>query len=152
MTEDKENAMEGIIRVTGKGVGYFPQPAPDKGGLAGIPDQDVDFEIQPENLKAALNRDRVKVESLDKEIFGRKQARVVEIIERHKTEFVGTLEKDSGNSFLVPDDKRMYRDIFLTEGKTMNAKEGDKIQAKITEWPDPSKSPTGEVIRVIGRT
>src|SRR3989344_1130850 len=33
----------------------------------------------------------------------------------------------------------------------MNAKEGDKIQAKITEGPDPSKSPKGEVVRVIGR-
>ncbi len=127
--------------MTSKGVGYFP-----------IPDADVDFEIQPENLGAALNRDRVKIEVLPKDILGRKQARVVEIVERHKIEFVGTFEKSEEGSFLVPDDKRMYRDIFVLEGKTMNAKEGDKIQVKITEWEDPSKSPKGEVVRIIGRT
>lgn len=138
--QEENNILEGIIRVTGKGVGYFP-----------VPDSEQDLEIQPENLAAALNRDRVKVEPLRKEILGRKQARVVEIVERHKTEFVGTLEKTSEGFFLVPDDKRMYRDIFILEEKVKNAKEGDKVQVKIVEWPDPSKSPKGEMIRVIGR-
>lgn len=140
MKEEKKNILEGIIRVTGKGVGYFT-----------ITDHEDDLEVQPENLNAALNRDRVKVASLGKEIFGRKQAKVLEIVERHKTEFVGTLEKDGRVSFLVPDDKRMYRDIFIPEGKDLGAKEGDKIQVKLTEWPDSAKSPKGEVVRVIGR-
>ncbi|MDO8728699.1 MAG: ribonuclease R [bacterium] len=139
--EDKNKILEGIIRVTGKGVGYFPAP-----------DDSDDFEIQPDNLNAALNRDKVKIASLDKEILGRKQAKVLDIVERHKTEFVGTFEKDGNNFFLVPDDKRMYRDILLPRDKILNAKESDKIQVKITEWLDPSKSPKGEVIRVIGRT
>ena len=136
----KNDMFEGTVHVTGKGVGYFP-----------VPDADEDFEIQPENLNAALNRDKVKVEPLQKEIFGRKQARVIEIIERHKTEFVGALEKAGEGFFLVPNDKRMYRDIFVQKEKVKNAKEGDKVQVKIVEWPDPSKSPKGEVIRVIGR-
>ena len=144
MTEENKDPYVGIIRVTGKGVGYFPAP-----------DASDDLEVQPENLKAALNRDTVKVEMMGKEIFGRKQAQVVEIIERHKTEFVGTLEKDDppagGGFFLVPDDKKMYRDIFIPTGKEMGGKHGDKVQAKILEWEDSSKSPKGEVIRVIGK-
>src|SRR3989339_1696215 len=140
LKQEENNMFEGTVHVTGKGVGYFP-----------IPNADEDFEIQPENLNAALNRDKVKVEPLQKEIFGRKQARVIEIIERHKTEFVGALEKAEEGFFLVPDDKRMYRDIFVQKEKVKNAKEGDKVQVKIVEWPDPSKSPKGEVIRVIGR-
>ncbi|KKU74441.1 MAG: ribonuclease R [Candidatus Nomurabacteria bacterium GW2011_GWB1_47_6] len=131
---------EGIVRVTGKGIGYFP-----------IPDADEDFEIQPENLNAALNRDKVRVESLQKEILGRKQARVIEIVERHKTEFVGTLEKTEKGFFLVPDDKRMYRDIFVPFNSARGAFGGDKVQVKIIEWPVPSKSPEGKVIRIIGR-
>ena len=138
--KEKTNEYEGVIRVTGKGVGYFP-----------IPDVDEDLEIQPENLASALNRDRVKIKFLGKESFGRKQAKVVDIIERHKTSFVGTLEKSDEGFFLVPDDKRMYRDIFIPKEKILNAKEGEKVQAKITEWPDPSKSPKGEVVRVIGK-
>jgi len=137
----EENILEGIIHVTGKGVGYFP-----------LPEGEEDLEIQPENLKAALNRDRVKVELLGQEVLGRKQARVVDILERHKTEFVGTLERSDEGFFLVPDDKRMYRDIFIPKGKTKGAEVNDKVQAKITEWPDPTKSPRGEIIRVIGKT
>jgi len=141
MKTEIKDYLEGIIRVTGKGVGYFP-----------VPDAEEDLEIQPENLKAALNRDRVKVELLGTEFLSRKQAKVIEIIERHKTEFVGTLEKQEENYFLVPDDKRMYRDIFVPVGKNKGATTGDKVQVKIIEWPDPSKSPLGEVIRVIGKS
>ncbi|MEK7176923.1 MAG: ribonuclease R [Patescibacteria group bacterium] len=136
----ENNTLEGIVRVTGKGVGYFP-----------VPDSDVDLEIQPEFIKTALNRDRVKIEILPKEVLGRKQAKVVDIVERHKTEFVGTLEKAKDGFFLVPDDKRMYRDVFIVEGKTAGAKEGEKVQAKIIEWSDPLKSPKGEIIRIIGK-
>ena len=132
--------LEGVIRVTGKGVGYFT-----------VTENDEDFEIQPENLKTALNRDRVKVEPLGKKILDRKQAKVVEIVERHKLDFVGTLEQDGTNFFLKPDDKRMYRDIFVLRESLGEAKHGDKIQVKITEWADTSKSPKGEVIRVIGK-
>ena len=137
---EENKILEGAIRVTSKGVGYFP-----------IQDESEEYEIQPDNLNAALNHDRVKIALLGRTIFERKQAKVIDIVERHKTEFVGTLEKDGNLFFLVPDDKRMYRDILLSRDKILNAKEGDKLQAKITEWPDASKSPKGEVIRVIGR-
>ena len=140
--------LDGMIRVTGKGVGYFTIPASAQG--SGVAKED-DLEIQPENLNTALNRDRVKVEPLGKKIFDRKQAKVTEIIERHKLDFVGTLEKDGDKFFLIPDDKRMYRDIFVLPQSVKDAKEGDKIQVKITKWTESSKSPKGELVRVIGR-
>lgn len=140
MKPEENNILEGTIRVTGKGVGYFP-----------MPDLDEDFEIQPENLLGALNRDRVKVESLQREILGRKQAKVIDIVERHKTEFVGMLEKSDEGFFLVPDDKRMYRDIFVPSDSALKAEPGDKVQVRLTLWPDTSKSPKGEVIRIIGK-
>ena len=126
--------------MTGKGVGYFPAP-----------DESDDFEVQPDNLNAALNRDKVKIEILDKELLGRKQAQVVEIVERHKTEFVGILEKADAGFFLVPDDKRMYRDIFVPADKANGGKAGEKVQVRIMEWEDASKSPKGEVVRIIGK-
>ena len=140
MEKENKNILEGIIRVTGKGVGYFPAP-----------DESDDFEVQPDNLNAALNRDKVKIEILDKELLGRKQAQVVEIVERHKTEFVGILEKADAGFFLVPDDKRMYRDIFVPADKANGGKAGEKVQVRIMEWEDASKSPKGEVVRIIGK-
>ena len=135
MKEKNNQILEGMIRVTGKGVGYFTPPEDP---------QADDFEVQPENLATALNRDTVKIEILGRELKGRKQAKVIEIVERHKTAFVGTLD----GSFVVPDDKRVYRDIFV---ETNDAKDGDKVQVRITEWTDANKSPKGEIIRIIGR-
>lgn len=139
MIQENENPYIGTIRVTGKGVGYFP-----------MPDSDEDFEIPAEYVNTALNKDTVRVEDLKRvSPYGRKLAKVAEIIERRKMDFVGKLEEAGSGFFLIPDDKRMYRDIFLAEAP--GAKTGDKVQAQITEWPDAAKSPRGKLVRIIGR-
>jgi ribonuclease R len=141
MTEENQDPYVGTIRVTGKGVGYFP-----------MPNSDEDYEISPENIGTALNRDTVRVEDMKRTSpYGRKMAKVVEIIERHKHEFVGTIEKEGQGFFLIPDDKRFYRDIFIPAEKALGAKGGEKAQARITDWADASKSPKGELVRIIGK-
>jgi ribonuclease R len=140
MSEKSKERLENIIRVTGKGVGYFP-----------MPEVDEDFEVQPENLNKALNGDRVIVEILEEERLGRKQAKVVDIVERKKTKFAGTVEKDGENHFVTPDDTRFYRDIFVEPSKLSGAEHGDKVLVQLTEWPDPEKSPRGEILHVIGK-
>lgn len=130
--------LEGIIKVTGKGVGYFALPA-----QSGVPE--IDLEIQPESINTALNGDTVKIEALDKEVYGRKQAKVIAIVRRKKTHFVGTFDK----GFVVPDDKRMYRDIIIE--KSEGAKDGDKVLAEIAKWDDSKKGPVGTILRIIGR-
>jgi ribonuclease R len=129
--------LEGIIKVTGKGVGYFANPN----------DATSDFEIQEGNIGTALNGDTVKIEVLSHEVYNRKQAKVVEILERKKMNFVGLFD----GSFVIPDDKKMYRDIAIDPKNTLGAKSGDKVQAKITSWLDASKSPGGKIVRIIGR-
>ncbi|MDB5266421.1 MAG: ribonuclease [Parcubacteria group bacterium] len=137
---ENSEGLTGTIKVTPKGVGYF--------GAIG---EEINFEIQPEYVNTALNGDTVKIEVLDHEVYGRKQAKVLEVLERHKLEFVGTLETSDAGFFFVPDDKRMYRDVLITKENSGGGKEGDKVQIIILEWADASKSPTGKVIRVIGR-
>lgn len=142
MQKDKQQSkkMEGIIRVTGKGIGYFSTPGVEE-----------DFEIQTEELNTALNRDLVEIEDLNKEAFGRKQARVTKILKRKKDAFVGTIEEDGGNFFLVPDDTRMYRDILIPKESLNGAKAKEKAFVSLVSWQDPLKSPLGKVERVIGQ-
>ncbi len=137
----KENLLKGVVKVTGKGVGYFPNPK----------DENNDFEIQPDNMHTALTGDTVSVEVLAHEVYDRKQAKVIEILERKKMDFVGELEVHGDGFFLVPDDKHMYRDIAVSKDKSKGANAGDKVQVKITSWLDEKKGPEGEVIRLIGR-
>jgi ribonuclease R len=137
---DENNILEGTIKLTGKGTGYLS-----------IPNVEEDLEIQPEHLNTALNGDRVKIERLAHEVYGRKQGKVLEVIERKKTEFVGTVEKTGQGFFVIPDDRKFYRDIFIPEDKTLNGQNNDKVQVKIISWDDPAKSPHGEVIKIIGK-
>ena len=140
----KGKVLQGIIKVTGKGFGYFSQE-----------DQESDLEIQPEYINRALNGDVVMVEILNKELFGRKQGKVVEIINRKKTYFVGTFEEAVGpvnGGFVIPDDKRMYRDILIPKDAVMGAKNGDKVFSEIVEWQDGLKSPRGRITKIIGKS
>lgn len=131
----------GAVRVTSKGVGYFSPEGSEE-----------DLEIQPEQINTALNGDTVKIEILNKELYGRKQAKVLEIIERKKTHFAGTFEEDSGKYFVIPDDKRMYRDFVVKTDDTLGAKHGDKVFIEMSEWTEASKSPFGKVLKIIGKS
>jgi len=110
--------LEGTIKVTGKGAGYFTNPA----------DATNDFEVQPENIGTALNNDTVKVEVLEHEVYGRKQAKVTEIISRKRTTFVGMFD----GAFVIPDDKKMYRAISIDSANKLGAKDGDKVQPNLS--------------------
>ena len=144
MKEIEMNPLIGTLKVTGKGVGYFDTV-----------NKEISYEVQPELMNAALNGDTVEIEILPHEVYGKKQAKVLKIVERKKMDFVGTLEAPTesshGDFFFVADDKRLYRDILIPLHEALNAKAGDKVQVKITEWSDPAKSPKGTVLRIIGK-
>ena len=78
---------------------------------------------------------------------------LLEILERAKTEFVGVLQKNKNKNFgfVVADNNKMYADIFISENKMNGAEHGDKVQAKIIDWPKNSKNPFGKITTVLGK-
>lgn len=135
--------LEGILRVSMKGTGYVDLTEEGKRGPS--------VEIDPNFLNTGLHGDRVKV-LLHSVPAGEDQTgEVVEIVERRKLEFVGIIERENGFFFLVPDDRRVYKDILIAADRIGAAKEGDKVLAEITEWHDPKKGPIGRVVEVLGR-
>lgn len=138
----KERTIVGIISVNSKGVGFIKDPENKNAD---------DFEIPPEFLHTALNRDEVEVKTLGKKSrFDRPLAEVTKIIKRDKMRFVGTLEDAKTGYALVPDDKRFYKDIFIAKESALGGKPGDKAYVEITKW-DEKAYPIGKVIEVIGR-
>lgn len=129
----------GIISVTSKGAGYVK--------VEGFED---DFEVPQGYLNTALHRDEVEI-ALGPTIPNMRQAaEVVRVIKRAKEQFVGTIDKN-GACYLIPDDRKMYTDIFLTGPETEKVNPGDKVLARITKWKDPKKNPEGIILRVIGK-
>ncbi len=131
--------MEIKISVTSRGSGYFIHP------------QTEDFvEIQPDKLHKSLHNDVVEVKMLSEKILDKAQAEVVKLIKRSKDTFVGYVEKNptNGECRVVPDDFRMYKEIYLEGEDTKKVNENEKIQVKLNDWS--GEYPTGSLVQVIG--
>jgi ribonuclease R len=110
-----------------------------------------DIFIHSKNVKDALQGDKVLIVTYTYK--GKKlEGSVLEVLERTRTEFVGTLQvvthKDFG--FVVCDKKSINTDIFIPKGKFGGAEDGDKVIVKMTEWKPGDKNPEGEIIQVLG--
>ena len=134
-----QELQEGRVDMTSRGAAYIV-----------IEDSDADIYIHPKNTNTALHGDIVKVAVFAKNAGRKLEGEIVEIVKREKTEFVGVLQKSKNFSFLVPDDSRMSVDIFISNEKLNGAKDGEKVIAKITEWPKERKNPFGKVVEVLG--
>ena len=109
-----------------------------------------DVFVAARNLNTALHGDKVKVWLYAHKKGSRPEGEVVEILERWKSTFVGTLEVMPGFAFLIPDNKNMPFDIFIPTSALKGGKQGQKAVARIMEWKRNSKNPVGEILTVLG--
>ena len=118
-----------------------------------VPDDEFekDIFVGPRKLRNALHGDKVKVYVFAKKASGRKnEGEVVEIITRAKTDFIGVAKISERFAFIIPDDRKMLHDIFVPLGELNGAKNGQKVQVSITDWPEGAKNPIGKIINVLG--
>ena len=101
-SQPKTSLIKGRIRVAGKALGFVE-----------IDGKDEDILIETENLNTALNNDEVEIALLKKHGARRQTGKVLTVLKRAKSQFVGTLEKDKERFFLIPDDKKVYSDIVV---------------------------------------
>lgn len=110
------------------------------------------LKVKKRNLQTALAGDTVEVsvvEYADKEY---KEAIVERIIKREKHRIVGKLEFSNRDyAFVVPDDKKFRKDIYVPGVFTKSAKDGDKVVCEITNWEYQDMSPEGKVISILGK-
>lgn len=134
------NLMSGTIQLTPRGAGFVV-----------LDDSSyLDVYIQPKNLNQALDGDRVKVQ-ITKKGEKRNEGYIVEIEERERTQFVGTIQEEENFAFLIPDNARVGTDIFIPKGKLNGAKNGEKALVRITTWPKSADNPYGEVVEALGK-
>ena len=99
----------------------------------------------------AMHGDKVKI-SLTAKRRGRKvEGEVIEILERSKETFVGTLKVDKYYAFLLTEDRNLANDIFIPRDMLKGGKNGDKAVVKVVEWPQDAKNPIGKVIDILGQ-
>ncbi len=110
-----------------------------------------DIYIAANNVNHALNGDKVKVFIFPKRSRHKTEGQIVEVLERPHDKFVGILELSKNFGFVVADSESMPFDIFIPKSKIGKALNGQKVLVRITEWPEHSNNPFGEIIEVLGR-
>ena len=136
-----ESYYEGTLEITMRGAGYVV-----------LDDSESrDVFIAPQNLNHSLSGDRVKVQII-KRGKSKTEGVILDVVERERTQFVGTINMHENFAFLVPDNSRVGADLFIPKEKLKGAKHGEKALAKITVWPKSKDNPFGEVIEVLGST
>ena len=114
-------------------------------------DEQEDIWVAKDDLLGALDDDRVKVVLKAKRHGKHPEGKVVEILSRHRDEFVGRLEMSPRYGFVIPDFKKMFHDVYVKLDDLNGAKHNDKVIVKITQWPERGMKPEGKITRVLGR-
>ena len=118
-----------------------------------IPEDDIDDVFIPASgLNGAMNGDKVVVKTFKEVREGkRSEGEVIRILNRANKTIIGTFEDSKNFGFLVPDDKRIYQDIYIPKGNTRSAHSGDIVIVEITKWPEKRRSPEGKIIEILGK-
>ena len=104
-------------------------------------------------LMGAMNGDKVMVK-LNK-VGGENQkseGEVIKIVLRANSRLVGTYEESKNFGFVVPDDQKIRKDIFVSRNNTLGAKQGDKVVLEVTKWPEDRRNPEGKIIEILGQS
>ncbi|MDH0420584.1 MULTISPECIES: ribonuclease R [Delftia] len=113
-------------------------------------DGEGDIFLPPNEMRAVLHKDRVKVRIVRQDRRGRPEGRVVEIIERPAHNIIGRFLQESGVYLVAPEDKRYGQDILIPANATGSAKIGQVVVVELTEAPALFGQPVGRIIEVLG--
>jgi ribonuclease R len=132
-----ELTLKGRLEVTRSGMGYVIVD----GG---------DVLVKPGDFTTALNGDTVRVKVVKENMrTGKKEGRILEVVTRKQTEFVGHLQLSSNHAFFVPDTDKPMPDLFIPLISLNGAKHKDRVVARLVKWEKTDKKPVGEIVKVL---
>ncbi|MFN3295761.1 ribonuclease R [Caldimonas sp.] len=122
----------------------------DGHGFVRRDDGQADIYLSPQEMRAVLHRDRVRVRVVRHDRKGRPEGRVLEIIERKKSPIIGRLLHEGGVWLVAPEDKRYGQDILIPKNAIAKAQAGQVVAVELTEPPSMYSQPVGRVTEVLG--
>jgi ribonuclease R len=111
-----------------------------------------DLFIPADSLNGAMHNDRVIAEittpATDEK---RAEGRIIKVVERAITDVVGTFQESKNFGFVLPDNKKFNKDIFIPKKFFNGARGNDKVVCRITQWPTEDRKPEGKIIEILGQ-
>ena len=113
-------------------------------------DGEADVYLPPNEMRAVLHKDHVKVSIVRQDRRGRPEGRVTEILARSDQPIIGRLLQENGVWVMAPEDKRFGQDVLIPKNGIGGAKTGQVVVVALTEQPALFGQPVGRVIEVLG--
>lgn len=135
----KGNIKTGVFSGTQKGYGFVM-----------LEGETEDIFIPENATNGALHNDKVQVEILDEKTGKRKEGKIISIIERGFDQVVGTFAKSKNFGFVITDNQKFGKDIFISKEHTKGAVSGHKVVVEITNYGGKDKKPEGKIVEILG--
>jgi ribonuclease R len=120
-------------------------------GFVAVEGQEQDIFIPEEKTGGALHGDTVLISVESKPGNGKRaEGSVIRVLEHANEQVIGFYQKNKNFGFVIPDNQKIAKDIFIPQGKDMGAVTGHKVVVKVTDFGGPEHKPEGVVTEIIG--
>ena len=141
---EKMSLVVGRLSLSSKGFGFVIPENP-------LTEDESDLYIAQDDLKTAMHNDVVIARVNRQNLAGRsREGEIVRIVNRANKKIIGTFDASKNFGFVIPDDKRIGQDIFVSRENFNKAKVGAKVVVEIINWPDKQRSAEGKIVEVLG--
>jgi ribonuclease R len=130
----------GVVIANPDGFGFM---RPETGG-------GDDLFLSPFEMRKVMHGDRVLASVTGVDRRGRREGAIVEVLERRLNRLIGRYTEEAGISFVVPDDRRIQRNLLIPPESRGEAQPGQLVVAEIVKAADPQRPPIGRVLTVLG--
>ncbi|WP_425479887.1 ribonuclease R [Pseudoxanthomonas winnipegensis] len=136
---EQMDLVPGVVIANPEGFGFL---RPEAGG--------DDLFLPPFEMRKVMHGDRVLASVTGMDRRGRREGAIVEVLERRVHRLIGRFAIEAGVSFVVPDDKRMQRNVMIPPDARGEARDGQLVVCELTHAPDGRREPIGKIIAVLG--
>jgi len=138
----------GRIRINRQGKGFLQPDDPELKEIM-IPEDATSTALHEDRV---LVRRDVKAKGLRPERLEQETGAVIRILERKRTQIVGTLQRGREFLYVIPDDPRMPHDVYVLPPRDVGrpARVGDKVVVELHEWESRHTNQEGEIVEVLG--
>jgi ribonuclease R len=134
------NLIPGVVIANPEGFGFL---RPDAGG-------GDDLFLPPAEMRKVMHGDRALVNVTGIDRRGRREGSIARVLERGVKRFIGHFDTEVGISFVIPDDRRLQRNVQIPPDATGGAGKGQLVVCELVHAPDGRRPPIGKVIAVLG--
>ncbi len=150
---------EGKVRVSAKGKYTKNEEKPLVGtftahmrgfGFVTMEGEADDIFIGEDDINGAFHNDQVEVVIKRSPAGKRKEGKIVRILSHGTTRLVGYFEKSKNFGFVIPDNQKYVKDVFVPLERSKGAVAGHKVVVELTKYGGDNKKPEGKVVEIIG--